>query len=56
MNYHAGVVTKAGEIKGKAFESREEAEAWILDLAEREGIKQGRVRDLRTGETDIIDF
>jgi len=56
MNYHAGVITKTGEVKGKAFESKSEAEAYILDLAEKEGIKQGRIRNLNTGEEEVINF
>jgi hypothetical protein len=54
--FHAGVITKKGEVKGRAFESKEEAEAYILDLAEKEGIKQGRIRNVNTGEEDVIEF
>ena len=56
MKFHAGVVTKTGEIKGKAFEDKSEAEAYILDLADKEGIKVGKIRNLETGETDTINF
>lgn len=54
--YSAGVLKKNGEIIGKAFQSKEEAEAYILEMAEKEGIKQGRIRDLSTGEEEVINF
>ena len=54
--YSAGVLKKNGEVIGKAFESKSEAEAYILDLAEKEGIKQGRIRDTETGEEEVIQF
>jgi hypothetical protein len=56
MNYHAGVILKTGEVKGRAFESKSEAEAYILDLAEKEGIKIGKIRNLNTGEEEVINF
>ena len=56
MQYHAGVITKIGEIKGRAFASKEEAEIYILDFAEKEGIKVGKIRNLSTGEIEVIDF
>ena len=56
MRYSAGIVTKTGEIRGRAFETKEEAEAYILDLAEKEGIRQGRIRNLVTGEEEAFYF
>jgi hypothetical protein len=56
MNYHAGVITKTGEVKGKAFESKEEAESYILELAETIGIKIGKIRNIITGEEEVINF
>jgi hypothetical protein len=54
--YHAGVILKTGEVIGRAFENKEEAETYILDLAEKLGIKQGRIRELSTGIEERIDF
>jgi hypothetical protein len=54
--YHAGVLLKTGEVKGKAVGTKEEAEAYILEMAEKEGIKQGRIRNLSTGEEEVINF
>jgi hypothetical protein len=56
MKYHAGVILKTGEVKGRAFEDKSSAEAYILDLAEKEDIKQGRIRNLSTGEEEVINF
>jgi len=56
MKFSAGVVTKTGEIQGRAFESREEAEDYILDFAEKVGIKVGRIKNLLTGEEEAINF
>ena len=56
MKYSAGVVTKTGEIQGRAFENKEEAEAYILEMADKIGIKQGRIRNLNTGEEEVINF
>jgi hypothetical protein len=54
--FYAGVLKKSGEIAGKAFEQKELAEAYILEMAEKEGIKQGRIRNLATGEEEVINF
>ena len=56
MKFSAGVILKTGEIEGKAFEDKSEAEAYILDLADKKGIKQGRIRNLNTGEEEVINF
>jgi hypothetical protein len=56
MKYHVGVVLKSGEVKGKAVESKEEAEIFILEMAETIGIKLGRIRDLKTGLEETINF
>jgi len=56
MKYSAGVITKTGEIQGRAFEDKSSAETYILDLAEKIGIKTGRIRNLQTGEEEVINF
>jgi len=54
--YSAGVILKTGEVKGQAFNTKDEAETYILEMAEKVGIKQGRTRNLSTGEEEIINF
>jgi hypothetical protein len=56
MKYSAEVILKTGEIQGRAFASKDEAEAYILDLADKIGIKQGRIRNLNTGEEEVFNF
>jgi hypothetical protein len=56
MKYRVGIITKTGEPRGKAFEIKQEAEDYILDLAEKEGIKQARIKDLMTGIEESINF
>ena len=52
--FSAGVITKTGQIYGKAFTTKEEAENYILDLMEKEDLKRARIKNLTTGEEDII--
>jgi hypothetical protein len=54
--FSVAVILKSGEVKGKSVTSKEEAEQYILELAEREGIKQGRIRNTATGEEEAINF
>jgi hypothetical protein len=54
--FSAGIITKAGKIYGKAFEVKEEAENYILEIAEKEPIRLARIRDLITGEEEKLDF
>lgn len=54
MSYSAGVVTSNGEIKGKAFNSKLEAEEWILSLMEQTELKSARIRNLTTGAEEKI--
>jgi hypothetical protein len=54
MNFSAGVITKTGQIFGKAFETKLEAENYILVLMEKEELKQARIRNLNTGEEEKI--
>jgi hypothetical protein len=54
--FSAGIITKAGQILGKAFETKEEAEDFILFVAEKEPIKLARIRNLITREEEPIKF
>ena len=54
MKFSAGVVTKTGEIQGRAFLTKEEAEEWILSIMEKEELKSARIRNLLTGEEERI--
>jgi len=52
--FSVGIVTKTGQIIGKAFENKAEAENYILDIAEKEEIKTARIRNTNTGEEERI--
>jgi len=54
MNYTAGGVKKNGEVFGKAFETKAEAEEFILSIMEKEELKRARIKDLKTGIEEII--
>jgi len=56
MHYHVGLVTKSGEVKGKAFETKSEAEDYILQIAETIGIKLAKLRNLETGQEENIEL
>lgn len=56
MKFHAGIITLTGEIKGRAFDTKAEAEAFILEQAEKIGIKVGKIRNLDTGQEEKIEF
>jgi len=52
--FSAGVITKTGQIYGKAFTTKEEAENYILELMEQYDLKSARIRNLTTGDEDKI--
>ena len=52
--FSAGIITKDGKVFGKAFDLKEEAENYILEIAEKEEIKMARIRDLKTGLEEKI--
>jgi hypothetical protein len=54
--YRAGVITKDGIPKAQNFETKREAEDWILDIAEKEGIRHARIRNAETKEDESIDL
>jgi hypothetical protein len=54
--YRAGLITKDGIPKAKNFETKAEAEDWILEIAVKEGIRQARIRNLETKEEENIDL
>ena len=48
------LITKLGKIIGKNFNTREQAEDYVLEISEKEGIRRARLKDKKTGiEEDI---
>jgi len=54
--FSVGIVTKTGQIIGKAFNNKAEAENYILETAEKEELKLARIRNTDTGEEERINF
>lgn len=52
--YSVGALKKNGEPIGKAFDTKEEAEEYLLALMEKEELKMARIRDLKTGLEERI--
>ena len=52
--FRIGIITKLGKIIGENFNTRQDAEDFLLEIAEKEGIKRARIKDKKTGiEEDI---
>lgn len=54
MKYSVGAIKKNGEVLGRAFETKAEAEEYLLTLMEKEELKQARIRNLMTGVEEKI--
>ncbi len=48
--FRIGIVKKDGTIISQNFDTKPEAEDFVLDLAEKEGIKFYKIKDKKTGE------
>ena len=54
--YHVGLITKSGEILGKDFQTRPEADEWILNIDIEKGVKRADIRNDETNEREKIEF
>jgi len=54
MSFRAGIIYKDGEITGETFNTKDEAETYILQQAEIKEIKRADVKDLITGNREQI--
>jgi len=54
--YRVGLVNNNGIPKAQNFNTRKEAEDWILEIAEKEGIRHARIRNMETKEEENIDL
>jgi len=50
------IITDKQDIKSNNFETRKEAEDWILEIATTEGFKKGRIRNLETEVEENIEL
>jgi hypothetical protein len=52
--FHVGIVTKTGNIIGKEFLTRAEADDYILKIDEQEGVRRADILNKDTGERERI--
>jgi len=50
MKFRVGIVTLNGDIKAENFDTKPEADDYLLKMDEKEGLKQYRIIDKETGE------
>ncbi len=55
MNYRVALLRKDGEIVSKNFDTKVQAEEYVLQIAEEYGIKVGWIKDFTTGKRDKIE-
>jgi len=54
MKYSVGAVKINGDVIGKAFETKPEAEDYLLEIMSKAELKKARIRNILIGEEDII--
>jgi hypothetical protein len=53
--YRVALVTKKEVLPAKDFKTRDEADNYILEIAEQEGVKVGYIDNLETHERERIE-
>ena len=54
--FRVGIVKSNGQVEGKNFETKQEADDYILSMAEKDGLKNAMILNKETGEKEIIKF
>lgn len=54
--WRVGVVTKKGDSIAQNFSTKDEADLWVLDQAEKKGIKKAIIINKKTNEREVLDF
>ena len=52
--YRVGIITEQGNILGKTVKTRQDAEDYILTIAEQEGVKRADIVNKTTGTREKI--
>ena len=50
MNFRASIIAKTGKPISQNFKTKEEVDEWILEIAEKMGVKLYAVKNLNTGK------
>ncbi len=53
--YRVSLLTKTGQNKSENFNTKPEAQDYILDIAEKEGVKRAVLLNKTTGEREITE-
>ncbi len=54
--YRVGITKSNGEIDSQNFETKQEADEYVLSMAEKEGLKTAMILNKETKEREIIKF
>jgi len=54
--FRVGIVKSNGQVEGKNFETKQEADDYILSMEEKDGLKNAMILNKETGEKEIIKF
>ena len=54
-HFRVALVTKSGQNKSENFNTKEEAQDYILNIAEKEGVKRAVLLNKKTGEREITE-
>ena len=54
--YRVGITTLKGVTISRKFQTREKADEWILEVAEKEGVKKAIILNKETKEREFISF
>jgi len=52
--FRVAILKKDGKVVSKNFTKRPEAQDYVLDIAEKEGIKKAYILNKNTGEREIV--
>jgi len=52
--FRVGIITEKGIPEAHNFDTKDEAESWLLSIMEREELRQARIKDLETGIEEKI--
>lgn len=52
--FRVGIIKQNGIPEAHNFETKQEAEEWLLGLMEKEELRQARLKDLASGEEERI--
>ena len=52
--FRVGVVKANGKVEGKNFDTKQQADNYVLSMAEKEGLKSARILNKKTKEIEVL--